>query len=41
MDESDAMSHRRRGLSKKLALVAMTGATAAAVALPAVAYADP
>ncbi|OCB13571.1 hypothetical protein A5717_13980 [Mycolicibacterium porcinum] len=41
MDESDAMSHRRRGLSNKLALVAMTGATAAAVALPAVAYADP
>lgn len=41
MDESDAMSHRRRGLSKKLALVAMTGATAAAVALPAVAHADP
>ncbi|OMC36960.1 hypothetical protein A5740_05855 [Mycobacterium sp. GA-1841] len=41
MDESDSMSHRRRGLSKKLALAAMTGATAAAVALPAVAYADP
>ncbi|MGV0809423.1 alanine and proline-rich secreted protein Apa [Mycolicibacterium setense] len=41
MDESDAMSHRRRGLSNKLALIALTGATAAAVALPAVAYADP
>ncbi|MGV0813020.1 alanine and proline-rich secreted protein Apa [Mycolicibacterium boenickei] len=41
MDESDAMSHRRRGLSKKLALAAMTGATAAAVALPSVAHADP
>lgn len=41
MDESDAMSHRRRGLSNKLALLALTGATAAAVALPAVAYADP
>ncbi|MDH6194303.1 hypothetical protein M2272_000924 [Mycobacterium frederiksbergense] len=41
MDESDAMSHRRRGLSKKLALVAVTGATAVAVALPSVAHADP
>lgn len=41
MDESDAMSPRRRGLSKKLALVAVTGATAVAVALPAVAQADP
>ncbi|WP_018599808.1 APA family fibronectin-binding glycoprotein [Mycobacterium sp. 155] len=41
MDESDAMSPRRRGLSKKLALAAVTGATAVAVALPAVAQADP
>lgn len=41
MDESDAMSPRRRGLSKKLALVAATGATVVAVALPAVAQADP
>ncbi|MHC9295929.1 alanine and proline-rich secreted protein Apa [Mycobacterium sp. LTG2003] len=41
MDESDAMSHRRRGLSKKLTLVAMTGATAVAVALPSVAHAEP
>lgn len=35
------MSHRRRGLSTKLALVAVTGATAVAVALPTVAHADP
>ncbi|MGV9801263.1 alanine and proline-rich secreted protein Apa [Mycobacterium sp. NPDC003449] len=41
MDESDAMSHRRRGLSKKLTVAAMTGATAVAMALPAVAHADP
>ncbi|KWX22412.1 alanine and proline-rich secreted protein Apa [Mycolicibacterium wolinskyi] len=41
MDESDAMSHRRRGLSKKLTLAAMTGATAVAVALPTVAHAEP
>jgi hypothetical protein len=41
MDESDAMSPRRRGLSKKLALAAVTGVTAVAVALPAVAHADP
>ncbi|WP_441962842.1 alanine and proline-rich secreted protein Apa [Mycolicibacterium houstonense] len=41
MDESDAMSHRRRGLSKKLALAAITGATAVAAALPSVAHAEP
>ncbi len=41
MDESDAMSPRRRGLSKKLTLAAVTSVTAAAVALPAVAQADP
>ncbi|GJJ18171.1 alanine and proline-rich secreted protein Apa [Mycolicibacterium mageritense] len=41
MEESDTMSHRRRGLSTKLALVAVTGATAVAVALPTVAHADP
>ncbi|MGV0746370.1 alanine and proline-rich secreted protein Apa [Mycolicibacterium sp. XJ870] len=41
MDESDAMSHRRRGLSQKLTLAAVTGAVAVAVALPTVAHADP
>ncbi|HTM86307.1 MAG TPA: alanine and proline-rich secreted protein Apa [Mycobacterium sp.] len=41
MEQSDAMSQRRRGLSKKLAYAALTGATAVAFALPSAAHADP
>ncbi|KUH93288.1 alanine and proline-rich secreted protein Apa [Mycobacterium sp. IS-3022] len=41
MDQPDAISFPRRGLSKTLAVAALTGATAVALALPTVAQAQP
>lgn len=41
MDEPDVISTRRRGLSKTLAIAAVTGATAAALAMSSVAGAQP
>ncbi len=41
MDQPDAISEHRRGLSKTLAIAALTGATAVVLTLPSVANADP
>lgn len=41
MDELDAISRPRRGISRTLAVAALTGATAVALALPSVAQAQP
>jgi hypothetical protein len=41
MDQPDAISERRKGLSKTLAIAALTGATAVALTLPTVAHAEP
>jgi hypothetical protein len=41
MDQPDAISEHRRGLSKTLAIAALTGATVVALTLPTVAHADP
>jgi hypothetical protein len=41
MDQPDATSHHRKGLSKTLAIAALTGATAVALALPTGAQAQP
>ncbi|MEO3759416.1 alanine and proline-rich secreted protein Apa [Mycobacterium sp. B14F4] len=41
MDQPDAISQHRTGLSKTLAIAALTGATAVALALPTVAQAQP
>ncbi len=41
MDQPDAISQHRKGLSKTLAIAALTGATAVALALPTVAQAQP
>ena len=41
MDQPDAISEHRRGLSKTLAIAALTGATAVALTLPTVAQAQP
>jgi hypothetical protein len=41
MDQPDAISEHRKGLSKTLAIAALTGATVVALTLPTVANADP
>jgi hypothetical protein len=41
MDQPDAISEHRKGLSKTLAIAALTGATVVALTLPTVAHADP
>lgn len=41
MDQPDAISEHRRGLSKTLAIAALTGATVVVLTLPTVAHADP
>ena len=41
MDQRDAISEHRKGLSKTLAIAALTGATVVALTLPSVANADP
>jgi hypothetical protein len=41
MDQPDAISEHRRGLSKTLAIAALTGATVVVLTLPSVANADP
>ncbi|EID08838.1 alanine and proline-rich secreted protein Apa [Mycolicibacterium phlei] len=41
MTEPDAISHHRRGLSRTLAIAAISGATAVALTLPGVAQAQP
>src|SRR5882757_10466882 len=41
MDQPDAISEHRKGLSKTLAIAALTGATVFALTLPSVANADP
>jgi Fibronectin-attachment protein (FAP) len=41
MDQPDAISEHRKGLSKTLAIAALTGATVVALTLPSVANADP
>jgi hypothetical protein len=41
MDQPDAISTHRRGLSKTLAIAALTGATVAVLTLPSPAHADP
>ena len=41
MDERDAIREHRKGLSKSLAIAALTGATAVALALPSIAQAQP
>ncbi|MGV0850247.1 alanine and proline-rich secreted protein Apa [Mycolicibacterium phlei] len=41
MTEPDAITHHRRGLSRTLALAALSGATAVALTLPGVAQAQP
>ncbi|WP_264073195.1 alanine and proline-rich secreted protein Apa, partial [Mycolicibacter minnesotensis] len=41
MDQPDATGAHRKGLSKSLALAALTGATAVALALPSIAQAQP
>ncbi len=41
MDQPDAISEHRKGLSKTLALAALTGVTAVALTLPTVAHAQP
>ncbi|WP_102143787.1 alanine and proline-rich secreted protein Apa [Mycobacterium hubeiense] len=41
MEQPDANSEHRRGISNRLAIAAMAGATAVALALPTVAHADP
>jgi hypothetical protein len=41
MEQPDAISERRKGLSKALAIAALTGATAVALTLPTVAHAQP
>ena len=41
MDQPDAITEHRRGLSKTLAIAALTGATVVGLALPAVAQAQP
>jgi hypothetical protein len=41
MDQQDAISEHRKGLSKTLAVAALTGATAVALALPNLAQAQP
>ena len=41
MDQPDAISEYRKGLSKTLAIAALTGATVVALTLPTVANADP
>jgi hypothetical protein len=41
MDQPDATSEHRKGLSKTLAIAALTGATAVALALPTIASAQP
>ena len=41
MDERDAIREHRKGLSKSLAIAALTGATAIALALPSIAQAQP
>jgi hypothetical protein len=41
MDQPDAISENRKGLSKTLAIAALTGATVVVLTLPSVAHADP
>jgi hypothetical protein len=41
MDQPDAISEHRKGLSKTLAIAALTGATVVALTLPTVAHAEP
>src|SRR4029077_4315784 len=41
MDQRDAISEHRKGLSKTLAIAALTSATVVALTLPSVANADP
>jgi hypothetical protein len=41
MDQPDAISEHRKGLSKTLAIAALTGATVVVLTLPSVAHADP
>lgn len=41
MDQPDAISEHRKGLSKTLAIAALTGATVVVLTLPTVAHADP
>ena len=41
MDQPDAISEHRKGLSKTLAIAALTGATVVALTLPSVAHAEP
>src|SRR4030088_2927488 len=41
MDQQDAISEHRTGLSKTLAIAALTSATVVALTLPTVAHADP
>jgi hypothetical protein len=41
MDQPDAISEHRKGLSKTLAIAALTGATVVVLALPTVAHAEP
>ena len=41
MDQPDAIPEHRKGLSKSLAIAALTGATAVALTLPTIAHAQP
>ncbi|MCW2629890.1 APA family fibronectin-binding glycoprotein, partial [Mycobacterium sp.] len=41
MDQPDAISQHRRGLSKTLGIAALTGATVVVLTLPTAAHADP
>src|SRR6267378_4318728 len=41
MDQPDAISQHRRGLSKTLRIAALTGATVVVLTLPTAAHADP